>query len=58
MAIVEAVEEITNALDQNNYAIGIFVDLKMTFDTINHSILLDKLEKHGIQGTVGDWLKK
>lgn len=57
MAIIEATEEITNALDRNEYAIGIFIDLKKAFDTINHSILLNKLEQYGIRGVAGDWLK-
>uniref|UniRef100_A0A669B1C7 Reverse transcriptase domain-containing protein n=1 Tax=Oreochromis niloticus TaxID=8128 RepID=A0A669B1C7_ORENI len=56
MAIIEAVE-ITNALDKNKYAVGIFVDLKKAFDTINHSILLDKLERYAIRGKAGNWLK-
>lgn len=57
MAIIEATEEITNALDRNKFAIGIFIDLKKAFDTINHSILLKKLEQYGIRGVAGDWLK-
>lgn len=52
-----ALEEITSALDQEKYAIGVFIDLKKAFDTINHSILLCKLEKYGIRGVAGDWLK-
>ena len=38
-ALIELVEEITASLDNNKYAIGIFVDLKKAFDTINHNIL-------------------
>lgn len=58
MAITEATEEITNALEQKKYAVSIFIDLKKkAFDTINHSILLNKMERYGIRGLAGDWLK-
>lgn len=57
MALIEAVEEITNALDQKNIAVGVFIDLKKAFDTINHAILLNKLELYGIRGVTGDWIK-
>ena len=38
-ALIELVEEITASLDNTKYAIGIFVDLKKAFDTVNHNIL-------------------
>ena len=57
MAIIDAIEEITNALDQKKHAVGIFIDLKKAFDTINHSILLNKLKLYGIRGVAGEWLR-
>lgn len=48
MANIDAVEEIPNALDSKKHTIGIFIDLKKSFDTIDHSILVQKLEKYGI----------
>ena len=41
-ALIELAEEITTSIDNNEYAIGIFVDLKKAFDTVNHAILANK----------------
>lgn len=45
-AIMETVEEI----NKKKHAIGVFINLKKAFDTINHSMLFNKLEKYGIRG--------
>lgn len=44
-------------MDKSKYAVGVFVDLKKAFDTINHNILLNKLERYGIRGIVLDWVR-
>lgn len=43
--------EITNAFENGEYAIGLFLDLKKAFDTVNIEILLNKLAKYGIRHT-------
>jgi len=55
LAILEMVERITDAIDSNKFSVGIFIDLSKAFDTINHKILLNKLEFYGIRGTALSW---
>ena len=48
LAIIELVEEITNSLDNHEATVGFFIDLKKAFDTVDHSILIEKLYHYGI----------
>jgi hypothetical protein len=57
MAVIEMVDKVTQALDSKNYAIGIFIDLCKAFDTLNHGVLIDKLEHYGIRGIALNWFK-
>ena len=49
MALMELSEEIANCMDNKKQAVGIFIDLQKAFDTIDHNILLIKLERYGNQ---------
>ena len=51
MAVLDMVEKVKDAWEQGNVAIGVLIDLKKAFDTVDHSILLAKLEHYGIRGT-------
>ena len=48
-ALVSLTEAIKNSLDNRKYGCGIFIDLQKAFDTVNHKILLMKLEHYGIR---------
>ena len=51
------VERIQKQLDAGNYIAGVFVDLKKVFDNVDHIILLEKLDYHGIRDVAKDWLR-
>ena len=55
-ALLELVEEITSSLDNKKYYVGIFIDLKKAFDTIDHGILAKKLYVYGVRGIAHKWL--
>ena len=54
-ALIDITETIRQALDNKKFACGDFVDLQKAFDTVNHDILIDKLEHYGIRGTANNW---
>ena len=56
-SLIEITEKIKESIDSGKFGCGIFIDLKKAFDTVNHKILLQKLEHYGIRGTILKWFE-
>ena len=56
-AILQLVNQITDAFRQGIYTLGIFVDFSKSFDTVIHNILLEKLKAYGIQSENLKWFR-
>ena len=57
MAILQLLEDLTNANEKKLFTVGVFIDLKKAFDTIDHTLLLKKLDHYGIRGVPNNWLR-
>jgi len=53
--VIKLVNHITETWEKREHVIAIFCDLKKAFDTVDHQILLNKLDKLGIKGNSLEW---
>ena len=56
-AILQITDKIQNAIENKLFSCRIFLDLTKAFDTVDHNILIRKLEHYGIRGLLGDWFR-
>ena len=56
-ALIHMTEAIRSALDSGKVTCGIFVDFQKAFDTVNHEILLKKLDHYGFRGIINNWFR-
>ena len=55
MALITLMEKLKTALENGEFAIGVFLDFSKAFDTIYHQILFDKIYRYGIRGVALFW---
>ena len=55
MALMVMINEITRALENGEHVVGIFLDFSKAFDTVNHDVLLNKLNHYGVRGNALEW---
>ena len=56
-ALIDVIDNIRKHIDKGEYVLGIYLDLKKAFDTVNHNILLKKLEHYGFRGHSNNLIK-
>ena len=56
-ALNNITKNIRKALDEGNIDSGVSVDLQKASETVDHQILLAKLDQYGIRGVSNDWFK-
>ena len=55
--LLNVVNFISKALNDGDYCVGVFLDLRKAFDTVNHPILFTKLEHLGVRGVALKWFE-
>ena len=55
-AVCMLIDKICKSMDKGNNFVGVFLDLSKAFDTVDHVILLSKLEHYGIRGNLLVWI--
>ena len=55
--LINVVNFTSKTLNEGNFCIGIFLDLRKAFDVCNHKILFKKLKNKGVTGNTLKWFK-
>ena len=51
-AVLGIIDQVQKAIEDRDHSCGIFLDFSKAFDTVNHNILLSKLEFYGLRRVV------
>ena len=57
MAVLDFINSVGKAVDEGMLTVGVFMDLSKAFDTIDHNVLLYKLNHYGFRGVCNKWFQ-
>jgi len=57
LALINLIDKLSEEIDNKKFSVGIFIDLSKAFDTVDHTIMLSKLEVYGVRGHALNWFK-
>ncbi len=57
LALINILDDIHSEIDNGNYVLGTYIDLRKAFDTVDHKILAHKLCHYGVRGPALSWFK-
>ena len=52
MCIVDSIQK---AIKNKQFSCGVLIDLAKAFDTVNHTILINNLDRYGVRGIAKHW---
>ena len=55
--LLQLTRDITSSFENEEYTLGVFIDLSEAFGTVDHQILIKKLQYYGIDDTALEWFK-
>ena len=54
---INLIDDIESGIDNKQFVCGVVIDLQKAFDTVDHNILLEKIQHYGIKGIAHKWFK-
>ena len=57
MALMVLMNNLISSLERCETVVGVFLDFSKAFDTVDHVILLTKLEHYGVRGSALSWFQ-
>ena len=56
-AVSELIGNVVKNIQQKKYTLAVFLDLSKAFDTLEHEVIFNKMERYGIRGKCLNWYR-